>query len=432
MFSRKLILYAMIYSLLGWIAEVLFFSVKNGKFENRGFINLPFNIPYGILSVILIITLPSLDKNYPAQYIVTLVAVFVVKSLTDFFIENIGKFETYEYIDEKSISNSIQYVSRIALAALCLLLYLMVHPLVAGFVMLMPAFAVKTAAIVYVVVIAADFVGTVYAMRTGNKEKSEELNEGNKERTQKIADRITGNIWKRLEKSYPGINGGRAKTGNYIFARGICPDKLIWVFLVSSFLGALIEMVYCYSIDGVWMNRSSLLYGPFSVVWGLGAVVLTISLRKFTAGTAKNTLKIFTAGFVIGGVYEYFCSVFTEIVFGTVFWDYSNMPFNLGGRTNAVYCLFWGVLAVVWTKAIYPPMSRQIERMPALWGKIITWCIVAVMLCNSLLTAAAMIRYTERQGKPYATNAAEEFLDSHFDNSFMEKRWPNMTIPQKQ
>ena len=34
--------------------------------------------------------------------------------------------------------------------------------------------------------------------------------------------------------------------------------------------------------------------------------------------------------------YEYLCSVFTEIVFGAVFWDYSALPFNLGGRINPV------------------------------------------------------------------------------------------------
>ena len=44
----------------------------------------------------------------------------------------------------------------------------------------------------------------------------------------------------------------------------------------------------------------------------------------------------------LGGAYEYLCSVFTELVFGKVFWDYSWMPFNLGGRINLLYCFFWG------------------------------------------------------------------------------------------
>ena len=41
-----------------------------------------------------------------------------------------------------------------------------------------------------------------------------------------------------------------------------------------------------------------------------------------------------------------------RIVFGKVFWDYSDIPFNLGGRINLLYCFFWGIAAVVWLKKI--------------------------------------------------------------------------------
>ena len=56
---------------------------------------------------------------------------------------------------------------------------------------------------------------------------------------------------------------------------------------------------------------------------------------------------IFIFGTVLGGAYEYICSVVLELVFGTVFWDYSKIPFNLGGRINLLYCFFWGIAAVV-------------------------------------------------------------------------------------
>ena len=426
-----LIVYAMIYSLSGWIIEVCYHSIKNKKFENRGFLNVPFNISYGVLAVILVTVLPSADKHYLLQYLIIWVVIVLVKNITDYFIENIGRFEIYEYIDEDKISNSIQYVSKFALAAVCLIIYVVVHPVVFGVVILLPDILVKIIALIFVAVIALDCFCTIYAMRTGNRQISEDLNVSNRKRTQNFANRIIRHIWHRLEKSYPGITkASEAKQEEYVFAKGICFDKLIWVFLVSSFLGALIEMVYCYSIDGFWMNRSSLLYGPFSVVWGMGAVLLTVSLRRYAGAKTKNIFKTFVAGFIIGGVYEYICSVLTEIVFGTVFWDYSNMPLNIGGRTNVLYCVFWGVLGVVWTRIVYPPMSRKIEKLPALWGKIFTWAIVVVMLCNSLLTAVAMIRYTERQTAPQPDNIIEELADKHFDDDFMENRWPNMVIPQ--
>lgn len=55
---------------------------------------------------------------------------------------------------------------------------------------------------------------------------------------------------------------------------------------------------------------------------------------------------------------------FTELVFGTVFWDYSDIPFNLGGRINLLYCFFWGIAAVIWLKILYPRLSALIEKIP--------------------------------------------------------------------
>mgnify|MGYP003301139777 CR=1 FL=1 len=104
------------------------------------------------------------------------------------------------------------------------------------------------------------------------------------------------------------------------------------------------------------------------------------------------------------------------------------MPFNIGGRTNLLYMGFWGILAVVWIKVIYPKMSDCIEKLPALQGKVITWILVAFMICNALISAMAMIRYTQRQEGIEANNVMEEFLDLHYEDALIEKVWPNMVI----
>ena len=73
---------------------------------------------------------------------------------------------------------------------------------------------------------------------------------------------------------------------------------------------------------------------------------------------------VFIAGFFFGGAFEYLCSVFTEVFFGMKFWDYSYMPFNIDGRTNLLFMFFWGIVALVWFKFIYPPFSKFIEKIP--------------------------------------------------------------------
>ena len=104
------------------------------------------------------------------------------------------------------------------------------------------------------------------------------------------------------------------------------------------------------------------------------------------------------------------------------------MPLNIGGRTNVLYCIFWGLLAVAWIKVLYPPMSKGIEKIPALLGKVITWVIIFFLACDGLLTAAAMLRYTDRQNNPEPKNVAEAFLDDTYDDDWMEHHWPNMVV----
>lgn len=54
--------------------------------------------------------------------------------------------------------------------------------------------------------------------------------------------------------------------------------------------------------------------------------------------------------------------------------------------------------------------------------------MVLVIVCDGLLTAGAMIRYTARQTHPEPGNVMEKFLDENYDDGWMEKRWPNMEI----
>ena len=136
------------------------------------------------------------------------------------------------------------------------------------------------------------------------------------------------------------------------------------------------------------------MWGPFSIVWGLAIALVTALLYKYK--DRSNTF-LFLIGTLLGGAYEYLCSVLLEIFFGKVFWDYSNIPFNLGGRINLLYCFFWGIAAVVWFKRLYPPLEKWIERIPQKVGKIITWGLLVFMCCNIMVSCMALVRYDERE-----------------------------------
>lgn len=422
-----LALYLQIYSFLGWCTEVLYYAVTRRKFCNRGFLTTPFLLSYGAAFDLMILTLPALAGRYVVQFLFTMAIVSVTESVADHMNRQLGPKVNWGGERPRLLGGSLRgVVSSAAVAAVFYAVYLVVHPLLLGVTTLIPPLAEKITVWALFALMAADFIGVLYTLRTGGARAYERREAYSSEG--RIAGKLTASLWRRLQRAYPGIREMTPEEqGSYTFAKGVCLDKLVWVFLTSALLGDVIETFWCGLVNGQWMSRSSVLYGPFSFVWGLGAVVLTVALQGLAE---KNDRYVFAAGFVVGGAYEYLCSVFTELVFGTVFWDYSEMPLNIGGRTNVLFCFFWGVLAVVWIKLIYPPMSKGIESLPALTGKILTWVVVLVMACNAVLTSAAMLRYSARPAYPEPANRFEEFIDRQYDDAYMERRWPNMISAQ--
>lgn len=207
-----------------------------------------------------------------------------------------------------------------------------------------------------------------------------------------------------------------------VFASGCCFHKLVWLFVIGAFLGDITEMIFCRITAGVWMSRSSVVWGPFSIVWGLAIVVATALLCRYSD---RSDGMIFCIGTVLGGAYEYACSVFTELVFGKVFWDYSQMQMNLGGRINLLYCFFWGIAAVVWIKKLYPHISALIEKVPVKAGKFLSWAMILFMSCNMAISAMALIRSNERSKGIPAESGWQQIMDERFDDERLNRIYPN-------
>ncbi len=208
------------------------------------------------------------------------------------------------------------------------------------------------------------------------------------------------------------------------FAHGLNFYKLFWVFFLCCFLGVIIETVFIWVISGSLMQRTGLVWGPFNLIYGIGAVLLTVCLHPFIG---KSDRWIFLGGGLIGGAFEYFCSWLQEKILGTVSWDYSQMAFNLNGRINLLYCLFWGVLALIWVKELYPRLNGFIERrISKTYGVTITWVLVVFMLANSLTSGLAVLRQSQRyEGMP-ATSSWQVYFDSHYPDERLAKIYPSM------
>ena len=140
----------------------------------------------------------------------------------------------------------------------------------------------------------------------------------------------------------------------------------------------------------------------------------------------KPNILIFIGSALIGAAVEYLCSLGQEMIFGTISWEYSGTPFNLAGRTNLKFALMWGALGVIWVKDIYPSISHYIEKIPKRFGAAMTMILCVFMIWDMGISAAAVIRKTERHYDIPAANVIDEYLDEHFPDELLDFIYPNM------
>ena len=211
------------------------------------------------------------------------------------------------------------------------------------------------------------------------------------------------------------------------FARGINLYKLFIILFVGSFAGVIIELLWCFVRNGYFESRSGLVYGPFNLLYGIGAAAITAALYPFRN---KGKWLSFLGGFLVGSVVEYVCSWMMEVVYGASSWDYSHMPFNLNGRICLLYSLFWGILGVWWIKDLYPRMAKWILKIPNRTGKIMAWALAFFLVFNAAVSGLAVWRWSDRVHGIEASNRFEVFMDRHFPDERMEAVYANMSFPE--
>lgn len=425
----ELFYYFFVYSLIGWGLEVAYYAIQTGKLGNSGVLNLPLCPSYGFAMVLLIISMPSLQGQWILQILGFLTVNAVCSEAAYFFARRVTGHEVLVgRMDRLPVATS-RFAEIVILSIITAVGVYILHPFVFISYVLLPKKLLNIVLWILGILLVADALILYLLVRrksihAGSLHFLEELAE-NKE---SLANRITGKVWKRLLKVYPflthDLEANAEKLEHTVFAKGVGLYKLFWVFFVTALLGDIIETFYCRIVGGTWMLRSSVLYGPFSFVWGIGAALLTLMLYRL----AEKPVKLFIGGFFLGGAYEYMASVVLEVVTGTKFWDYSYMIGNIGGRTNLLFCFFWGILALVWVKLLYPLMSNGIEKIPPLPGAVVTWVLVVLMVLDLGVSGLALVRYTERQKDPVAYNQVQQFLDYHYPDQMIQTAWPNLIV----
>ena len=179
--------------------------------------------------------------------------------------------------------------------------------------------------------------------------------------------------------------------------------KIFWIFVIGSIFGFFAEMIYGAVYTRTIVIRQGLVYGPFIQIYGMGAV----------------------AYYLMGGTLEYLCSFFQEILFGTISWNYSDLFLNLNGRTSILYCFYWGIIAVVFLKVVYPWLQKIEPLIYKKRVRIFTIFFMLFMTFDITISCMAANRQKERHNDIPAKNQVDIFLDNMYPDKYLDKVYNN-------
>ena len=202
--------------------------------------------------------------------------------------------------------------------------------------------------------------------------------------------------------------------------------RLFWVFIIGCVIGFFWESIVCLFNKGYIENRSGLIYGPFTPVYGAGALLYMLAASK-----TKNIKHMFFITAFLGGLIEYLFSFFQEILFNTISWDYSDVFLNINGRTSVLHMIVWGMLGVIFLKLIYPYINKVLDSVPRKLLYVGTWIMFIAMLLNVFISTFAGIRQDERSKNIPPSNIFEKFIDKSYPDERMDKIFTNKKIIKK-
>lgn len=217
------------------------------------------------------------------------------------------------------------------------------------------------------------------------------------------------------------------------FAKGTGYQKMAIMFIVGCLFGYVYEVLWNFIAhlieDGSFFfeRRSGVIYGPFSVVYGFGAVLMTWLL----VDRGLKWWQAFLRGAIVCGVCEYLCSLLQETFTGTTSWDYSAHFLNFQGRTSLQVMLIWGVTSVLFLFVVYPWVSKWVEKIPFQPASKILNFVVIFLVIDMFISLSAVLRMNLRHHDVPAYTPYGQFLDTVYPDEFMHWAYPNMVRVDK-
>lgn len=179
---------------------------------------------------------------------------------------------------------------------------------------------------------------------------------------------------------------------------------LISAFIIYSMIGWLVESIYMSFCNRKLTNRG-LGRGPFCPIYGSGGVLGYLILHPL----GKNLLGLYFAGAVLATTFEYLVGRIMLKLFGEVWWDYNEKPYNYQGIICLESTVAWGFYAIIIITFLHGKILGMIDRYDMIWGIRGCKLVLLLLLIDYTLKLMKLFHFSIRERKERLIDAYQSF-----------------------
>ncbi len=153
------ILFFLIYSILGWMLEVIcmFFNLK--KFVNRGFLIGPYCPIYGFCSIIMILYLSKYKDDIIAVFFLASIICAIIEYVISYLMEKIFKVRWWDYSHMKfNLNGRVCLSNTIGFGILGVIIVYLVNPFITKIILNFNINIVIIIDIIFIIIITIDLI----------------------------------------------------------------------------------------------------------------------------------------------------------------------------------------------------------------------------------------------------------------------------------
>ena len=179
---------------------------------------------------------------------------------------------------------------------------------------------------------------------------------------------------------------------------------LISAFIIYSMIGWLVESIYMSFCNRKLTNRG-FGRGPFCPIYGFGGVLGYLILHPLS----KNLLGLYFAGAVLATTFEYLVGRIMLKLFGEVWWDYNEKPYNYQGIICLESTVAWGFYAIIIITFLHGKILGIIDRYDMIWGIRGCKLVLLLLLIDYTLKLMKLFHFSIRERKERLIDAYQSF-----------------------